>query len=527
MVCTLSNSLTVFCFSFVLDINTKVPMENDFVEVVVVQDRNVYKEYHAYTKTNQEIMKRAKANANKTNMPLSIALVMVDTQSASNMERKMPKILKYLKNDPSSFIFKGHTINGDGTTAQLCAILTGINEEDLPEARRGMKSGQPIDRWPFIFKDLAENGYVSMFSEDDATYGAFTYRLWGFRNPPTDHYARPFWFASESSVHKYLCLGNAPIHKHNLDYTVSFYEAYRHTPKISLTVVSALCHNNLNQVQYADQDLVDFYRELKERGDLDKTIVILFGDHGPRASDFRATMTGKLEERLPFLSVTVPKELLSKHKGIRHALESNNNVLTSHFDIYATIKHLLTFPKAPTNTTGQSLFTKINPQTRTCKSVGIKDHWCPCLKFEVLKKSEPILITIAQTVITFMNNLTQSVQETKTKCSLLSLESIKRAGRRLPSETVQYFKETGANAKCDSCVLHFDRNNTLNMDSVVYEIVFVVKPSGGVFETTVTVRDKDITVDPDISRLNLYGNQPKCIQDKYPHLRKYCYCLEL
>ena len=31
----------------------------------------------------------------------------------------------------------GHTIVGDGTAAQLAAMLTGVSERDNPEARRG------------------------------------------------------------------------------------------------------------------------------------------------------------------------------------------------------------------------------------------------------------------------------------------------------------------------------------------------------------------------------------------------------
>ena len=70
---------------------------------------------------------------------------------------------------------------GDGTTAQLCAMLTGTAEHELPEARRHVVGGTFVDRWPFIFDELHRAGYQTVYTEDDPSKSAFQYRLHGFK----------------------------------------------------------------------------------------------------------------------------------------------------------------------------------------------------------------------------------------------------------------------------------------------------------------------------------------------------------
>ena len=55
----------------------------------------------------------------------------------------------------------------------------------------------------------------------------------------------------------------------------------------------------------------------------DNTILIIFGDHGQRAGPFRSSMQGKLEERLPFYSITTPQSFRRKHKELLENLKHN------------------------------------------------------------------------------------------------------------------------------------------------------------------------------------------------------------
>ena len=106
----------------------------------------------------------------------------------------------------------GETIVGDGTTAQLCAMLTGVDERKQPEARRRISSSKPVDSWRWIFKNYKEKGYATMFSEDSPYLASFNYRLHGFQDPPTDHYARPFWIETDKLI-KAHCVNNRPSHE--------------------------------------------------------------------------------------------------------------------------------------------------------------------------------------------------------------------------------------------------------------------------------------------------------------------------
>ena len=430
------------------------------------------------------------------------------------------------RHNPSHILsyFSGHTIVGDGTTAQLCAMFTGINEQDLPEARRSFSDSQPVDRWPFIFNDFKRKGYVTMFQEDASNLATFNYRLQGFRHPPTDHYGRPFYIAANSEIPRkeLRCYGNWPIHRHVLSYTTSFFDTYSTVKKFSLSIIARLPHNSVDRVQLMDDDLVNFMKDLQQKGHLDNTMFVLFGDHGPRISDVRSTVAGKLEERLPFLSITLPHWFKDKHPNLYDAVRENSKILTSHFDIYGTLRHMLDYPKFERVGVGRSLFTSIDPITRNCKDAGIADHWCPCLNYVDVPVDDVIVQKASESAVTFINDLVSANDLVKEACARLSLKEIIRAGKVVHNWKMENFARTKGNTRCDSCLLLFKRNQEIPI--VKYELVLKVSPSDGEYEVNVIVKGDEIDVDPNISRINRYGNQPECIAKTYPHMRKYCFC---
>ena len=116
----------------------------------------------------------------------------------------------------------GETIVGDGTTAQLSAMLTGVEEKHQVDARRRITNSQPVDSWRWIFKDYKDKGYATMFSEDSPYLASFNYRLHGFKDPPTDHYARPFWMEADNHINGY-CINNRASHDVSLKYLLSLF----------------------------------------------------------------------------------------------------------------------------------------------------------------------------------------------------------------------------------------------------------------------------------------------------------------
>ena len=281
-----------------------------------------------------------------------------------------------------------------------------------------------------------------MFSEDTPQYASFNYRLHGFQDPPTDHYARPFWMEADKLLTE-LCINNRPSHGISLKYLLSFFRRYKDKPKFGFSSHAAISHDDMNAIGYADEDLKAFLHAFEKESFLDNTLLIVFADHGARFSSLRQTIQGKLEERFPFMSITTPKWFREKHSDLYSNLVHNSRVLTSPFDVYATLRHILSYPQYPSQIiTGQSLFTRIDERNRTCASAGVADHWCPCLDLEPVSIDEPAVNESAAVVLGFINNLTSQTEQLSKLCQRLVLKEIKTAFREMPKEAMQRFQNT-------------------------------------------------------------------------------------
>ena len=320
------------------------------------------------------VREKLKQQGKNEGLGLNVVMLGFDSVSAANFRRKMPKSINFLKRSLETYFISGQTIVGDGTTPALTAMLTGLHETEAPEGRQGYENSAPIDKWPWIMNLYKEHGYVTMMGEDDPTMGAFNLRLRGFEDPPAHHYARPFWLALEEKYERDepgLCSRSTFMVNYTLDYVLSYFAAYPNTPKFAFAFMSYLTHAHPNHLSYADNDIVRLLRTFVDRNYHDNTVIILFGDHGSRNDDFRNTMQGKLEERLPWLSISVPAWLEKKYPDITSALEHNQRVISSPFDVHATLRHVLTYPEEPRGEKTQSLFRKLN-YTRTCSEAGEK-----------------------------------------------------------------------------------------------------------------------------------------------------------
>ncbi len=496
-------------------------MSTDFVKLLYIRNKKTFIEYHASAVPKDETVTQIPTTEKE--QQYNIILIILESQSASNVIRKMPETYKYLDNDRDTFMFHGHTIVGDGTTAQICAMLVGQLEEDLPETRRNVENSGFLDDWPFIFKNFSKSGYVTMYSEDSYDYASFNYRLNGFKNPPTDHYSRYFWLASQQKDDDWRCVGDRPHHQINLQYTMSLFSAYKKRPKLSVTLLSAISHNNFNNIQYVDADLVDFMKMMKKNNYLRNSFMLIVGDHGLRASSFRASIEGSLEEKLPFFSLTLPENFLQVFPHFEPIIKRNTQTLTSQFDIYGTLTHILNFPHEKRVKTGQSLLSLIDRRKRTCASAGIQPHWCPCVMESEQTTGSDVINKMAENVVEYINRVINSVEDARNKCVDLQLAEVLYAKKH-----AQSLNQTAFIVSSDVFIRisEMDFSPTTKL-ATTYEIVFKVKPSNGVYEANVYKNaDNEIHVDPNISRLDLYGNQPKCIMDDYPHLRKFCYCEE-
>ncbi|XP_013398439.1 uncharacterized protein LOC106164935 [Lingula anatina] len=126
----------------------------------------------------------------------------------------------------------------------------------------------------------------------------------------------------------------------------------------------------------------------------------------------------------------------------------------------------------------------------------------------------------ASKVIDYINGLTSQHRE---KCSVLHLDKILSVRLLAPNEQVlKYFNSMDA----DQRIANF--TSKVKVDIVHYQITLVTSPSNAMYESTLqyNIGAERLEVTPDISRINIYGNQPYCVQKDHPDLRKYCFCAD-
>ncbi|WAR28886.1 hypothetical protein MAR_014590 [Mya arenaria] len=478
-----------------------------------------------------EVFSRIKKLSPKTDFQTRPNVLMfgLDSMSHLSWQRKLPKTYRYLKDVLGSVVLDGYNIVGDATTAALIPMLTGKSEDELPEVRKNTFDSLFVDAYPLAWKDFRERGYVTLFAEDEPTIGVFNLRLNGFQDQPTDHYMRCFWQALwDTQMRKdspRYCTGNVPNHIYLLNYTKDYFRKYENVSKFAFVFGSELTHWDNNPGEYMDSDIVDMLEFFRRKGYLDNTIVLAFADHGARYSRVRKTVQGKMEERLPFMSIAVPKWFREKYKTLYNNLLRNADKLATPFDIHETLMHILQLESYKSSKTSLknipraiSLFDKI-PATRTCEAAHIQMHWCTCLKQLDLDVSDKHVQKSVNALVRFLNNQTKHV---RTICEPLQFQALHHAFLLIPNEKVLMFQKS---LDEDNRVANF--SSQVNIDHAHFQVTIETSPNRGLFETTVQVNMTAGTytvIESEISRLDRYGSQPACVQEKYPDLRKYCYC---
>lgn len=61
-----------------------------------------------------------------------------------------------------------------------------------------------------------------------------------------------------------------------------FFKVYKNKPKFMFGFHGELSHDSYNLIGVADDDLLEFIKDLKNSGHLDNTLLIMMADHGHR-----------------------------------------------------------------------------------------------------------------------------------------------------------------------------------------------------------------------------------------------------
>lgn len=359
---------------------------------------------------------------------------------------------------------------------------------------------------------------MSIQLDDWPHIGAFTYRMRGFLNHTTKHYLKHYQLRLWQKVSKFyfsknqhlddFCNGDTKRHKILMNLLTDFKQIYNNK-SLNLAIMHHVenTHDSSKRLNWLDQDLYEFLSNGHQNGLFNNTAIFLFSDHGPRFNDKRSKQR-YLEERLPFFSIYLPKSFQQTYPNKIKNLILNKNILTSPFDIYATLKDLTCLNQIKETKRSISLFNRIS-KFRTCEEIGIPDHYCSCAQpWKSQDNNSSLIKEIALFSLQSINKLTSTVRHL---CQELTLKEIISA---------EWLEKSNRNS--------------------MYKIEFIVMPSNGVYEVLVYERKREhfefnsekfsIKSRNDISRIDAYGSQPSCVAKfgnnpgQLLDLRKFCFC---
>ncbi|XP_021358590.1 uncharacterized protein LOC110453777 isoform X2 [Mizuhopecten yessoensis] len=529
------NLVTDFKVNFETEIAFSGPVDVP-ADCFIVRCRNpsgkvVYENLHQ--KIDRKSKEKTRVIKEETDEDLSVFMFGIDSVSRLGAIRKLPKTVKYLTETLGGHVLKGYNKVGDNTFPNLVPLLCGKSVEQSKVDYQKAFS----DSYPFIWYEFEKQGYVTMHSEDWPEIATFDHSVpAGFSKPPTTHYSRPLWLAMrkiqpmqymidqvfmffESKAMKMktssgMCYGNRPNHMLVVDYFKKFVHAYKGKRKFAFAWLNELAHNYVNFLEYGDNDFMELLKWLHMEGHMNKSVLVFYSDHGSRQDEIRNTYVGRIEDRMPFISIVLPEVLKKRYPEIVENLKANEKKLTTVFNIHEALRDVLhkRYGGRASDVRGNdlapqsiSIFKRL-PETQSCADAKIPETYCACYASHPIDKSAPIVKTIANFLLQSINEILLPVRD---KCAKLSLYTIIEARSIENSLERKVDKETKFTLL--SWILTPEQKN-----DQTYLIVIRTVPGNATFESTVRQTDKGVLkILGDVSRTNPYGTQSACMHKRY------------
>lgn len=493
------------------EFTSHIEVQHEFVKVSCgYEDKVLHEEYFLFAV--KKPLSTSRDNITSLNQSAYNVIVMgIDSISRLNFHRTMPKTLAYLQKR-GAIELHGYNKVGDNTFPNIIPMLLGIKDTDLKRTC-WPRTGATFDNCPFIWQWYKEAGFYTSFGEDSALLGTFNYdEKIGFSGSPTDYYLRTFMHeaevhaASNKDFNCFLCLGNKYFYKILLDYVESLTRKLSTSKLFGFFWEISMSHDYLNYPMLMDNSYEKFFERLDSFKYLDNTVFILLSDHGMRWGKIRYTKQGRLEERLPFVHILLPPSFRESYRFAYDNIKRNSKRLTTPFDIHATLSDLVDLSSIRdeliqrrtktdyTHSTGISLFLPI-PGNRTCRTAGIEDHWCTCHTYSKVGQTSEDSYEASAYLVEHLNSLLRDHRQ----CAELSLDEVMEV-----REFVSGSEEEG------------------EVGWREFMVVARMVPGGGVFEATLRQEASGWAVVGTPSRLNLYGDESRCVH--HYQLKLYCYC---
>lgn len=234
------------------------------------------------------------SNSTESNR-MNILLFSYDSVSRVSWLLRLKKSSDFMFNVMKFNLMKGFNIIGEGTPACMIPVLTGKTEEELPSALKADRKGKYVDEvYPFIWNELNQNGYATLFNEDAPEIAVFNYRMRGMKNDITTHYMRAYQQRLSETMKDDLCVGAVTRHQKNLNIIDEFYEQYSDVANTFVfSHLKESSHSGNAKLHLYDEELYEFLKKHYYAGTFNNTVIFLYSDHGPRFNSERAALQGK------------------------------------------------------------------------------------------------------------------------------------------------------------------------------------------------------------------------------------------
>lgn len=227
---------------------------------------------------------------------------------------------------------------------------------------------------------------------------------------------------------------------------------YTKLPKLAIAMLSELSSWNPNGLGYMDRDFARFLAWLKIEGHLDHTVITIVSEHGSRSELLRKTLQGKLEERNPYLSITIPPKAPKVLLDAIPNLQENSKGLVTPYDVYSTLRSVVSTIPRRAGGIGANLLEPIpHNSKRSCEDLGIPKQWCPCLTVHKIDAKSKVLQNAARKVVEHVNKIISENPKMADVCRKLEFSKIKSATTLAPSDEVMKFKWSKDAGHCTNC----------------------------------------------------------------------------
>ncbi|XP_002036289.2 LOW QUALITY PROTEIN: uncharacterized protein LOC6611766 [Drosophila sechellia] len=447
----------------------------------------------------------------------SVIMYGIDTVSRTNLRRLMPMVFEFLKS-PGWYEMMGYNKVADNSYPNIFPILTGYSPSSAENQICDTSQPGCLDEIPFIWKEMKKNGYLTAYAEDTLIINTFNYVKPGFLSRPTDYYFRPVLDALEKKTNKHYypgckmayCLGRRLANSYIFDYCRQFMQRFvADRPIWGMFWSNHISHDDFSMLSAMQHKIVGDLLNFEKDGSFEHTIMIFFSDHGSRFGPLMRTKESFLEARQPIMFIYSPPWFREKYPQYVEALAQNQNRLSSNFDVYNTLKHIINIEGLVEDTKWaydcpqcQSLFYPL-PESRSCSEAAIPEAYCTCHNYEEVQEDHGTW-RMAELVVDRINQYLQ-YNNLQNLCSSLTLRVINITEVRM---------------------LESDEYVGLGKGLRHYHTKFQVHQNLAEFFATVLYdrRTEELHINVElINRINIYRADAECVDDGTQKL--FCICL--